>query len=64
MGKIVIKIPENKEEEIELNVSYQEIKEKLEELEKEKKLQYLKNFTKKYKGKLEIPEINDDELYS
>ena len=63
MGEIIIKIPEEIKETIEINLPYSEIKKKIEELKKEEKLKFLKRFTDKYLGKLDIPEIKEDELY-
>ncbi len=63
MGEIIIKVPEDVYETIELDLSYKEIKEKIEELEKVKKLEFLKDFTKKYLGKLEVPRVEENELY-
>jgi len=38
MGEIIIKIPEDVHEEIKLDISYKEVKEKLKEMEENKKL--------------------------
>ena len=63
MGEIIIKVPEDVKEVIDLGLSYKEIKKKLEDIEKKEKLEFLKEFTKKYFGKLEIPTIEESEFY-
>ncbi len=63
MGEIIIKISEDVKEVIELNVPYEKVKEKLEELEKEEKKKFLENFTNKYLGKLDISNVKEEELY-
>ena len=67
MGEIIIKVPGNIKEVFEVNLPLpsEEILNKIKELvnEKEKKLKILKELTEKYQGKLDIPEVNEDELY-
>ena len=63
MGEIVIKVPEDVREVIDLGLPYREVKENLEKLEKRKKLQLLKELTQKYGRKLEIPTVKEEELY-
>ena len=63
MGEIIIKVPEDVREVIDLGLSYKEVKENLEKLEKMKKLQLLKELTNKYGRKLDIPTVREEELY-
>jgi len=72
MGEIIIKVPEDVKEIIDLGLSYKEIKKKLEDIEKVKvnlikdkelRIQKIKEFLDKYGGKLNIGEINEKELY-
>ncbi len=63
MGEIIIKIPEEIKETVEINLPYSEIKKKIKELKKEEKLKFLRRFTDKYLGKLDIPKVEEEELY-
>jgi len=63
MGEIIIKVPENVREVIDLGLSYKEVKENLEKLEKMKKLQLLKELTNKYGRRLDISTVREEELY-
>jgi len=63
MGEIIIKVPEDVREVIDLGLSYKEVKENLGKLEKMKKLQLLKELTNKYGRKLDIPTVREEELY-
>ncbi len=64
MGEIIIKVPEDVKEVIETELSYEEIKKKLEELEKEKRREDALKILEKYKHSVEIKEVNEEELYS
>ena len=63
MGEIIIKVPEDVREVIETELPYEEIKKKIEELERERKLKFLLKFTEKYAGKIDVPEVKEEELY-
>ncbi len=63
MGKIIIKIPEDIEETLELNISYDELMKKLGLEEKKKKKEIFKEITQKYARKLNVPEVKEEELY-
>jgi len=63
MGEIIIKVPEDIHEVIDLGLPYKKIKEKLREIEKEEKLENIKNFLDKYGRKLKIDYPKEEELY-
>ena len=67
MGEIIIKVPGDVKEIININfvVSPEEIFKKIEEIinEREEKVKVLKEITERYQGKLNIPEVREDELY-
>ena len=63
MGEIVIKIPEEVKEVIELNVPYEKLKMRLKELEREEKAKYMLNFLNKYKGTVKIEPYSEEELH-
>ena len=60
MGEIIIRIPEDVKEVVELNVSYKKVKEKLEELEQIQTREFL-NFIIENSGKLKGEDIPPEE---
>ncbi len=64
MGEIIIKVPEDVREVIETELPYEEIKKKIEELEREKKRKKALEIFEKYKHSIEVEEVKEEELYS
>ena len=64
MGEIVIKVPGDVREEIELELPAEVVVDKLEELARKfERLKRLRELTDRYRGKLDIPEVSEEELY-
>ncbi len=63
MGEIIIKVPEDVYEVIDLGLPYKKVKEKLEEIEREERLNKIKRFLSKYGRKLKIEYPKEEELY-
>ena len=65
MGEIIIKVPGDVKEVIEVNTFSERIINEIRKLtkEKEEKLKILEEITQKYQGKLDVPEVSEDELY-
>jgi len=65
MGEIIIKVPGDVKEVIEINTFSERIINEIRKLtkEKEEKLKILEEITQKYQGKLDVPEVSEDELY-
>lgn len=65
MGEIIIKVPGEVKEVIEVNTFSERIINEIRKLtkEKEEKLKILEEITQKYQGKLDVPEVSEDELY-
>ena len=63
MGEIIIKIPENVHEVIELDLPYNKIKEKLEKFKKEEKAKLALEILRNYKGTVKIENVSEEEIY-
>ena len=64
MGEIVTKVPGDVREEIELELPAEVVVDKLEELARKfERLKRLRELTDRYRGKLDIPEVSEEELY-
>jgi len=59
MGEIVIKVPEDVHEVIDLGLSYREVKEKLEEIKRKKQSKLALEVLKKYKHTVKVEEIDE-----
>jgi len=64
MGEIIIKVPEDVHEVIDLGLPYKKIREKLKEFEKEETLKFLKQNFNKIINSIEVEDIKEEELYS
>ena len=64
MGEIVIRVPGDVREEIELELPAEVVVDRLEELARKfERLKRLRELTDRYRGKLDIPEVSEEELY-
>ena len=63
MGEIVIKVPEDVHEVIDLGLSYRDVKEKLEEIKMMERARLALEIVKNYKGTVKIENIPEDEIY-
>ena len=63
MGEIIIKIPEDVKEVINLDLPYKEIRKKIEEIEKSERARKALEILRKYKGTVEIEEVSNEELH-
>jgi len=63
VGEIVIKVPEDIHEVIDLGLSYRDVKEKLEEIKRMKMARLALEIVKNYKGTVKIGNIPEDEIY-
>ena len=63
MGEIIIKVPGDVKEVIELNLPYNEIKESLKKLEMKKEINRALQILEKYKHKIEFEEVSEEELH-
>ncbi len=63
MGEVIIKVPEDVKEVIDLGIPYKRVKEKIEELEKEERIKSMIEFFQKYKGSVEIGDVKEEDIY-
>ena len=63
MGEIVIKVPEDVHEVIEVELPYNKIKEKLKEIEREERAKLALEILRKYKGTVKIEDVSEEEFY-
>ncbi len=64
MGEIIIKVPEDVHEVIDLGLPYKKVKEKIEEIEKEETIKFLKENFDRVVNSIEVEEVKEEELYS
>ncbi len=63
MGEIIIKVPEDVHEVIDLGLPYNKVKEILENLERRKKAKLALEIVRKYKGTVKIEDVSEEEIY-
>jgi len=63
MGEVVVKIPEDIHEVIEVDLSYNKIKEKLEEMVKEERAKIALKILREYKGTVKIEDVSEEDLH-
>ena len=63
MGEIIIKVPGDIKEVFELNLPYENIKKALMELEKKEDIKKALNVFYKYRHKIEIEDVSEEELH-
>jgi len=63
MGEIIIKVPEDIHEVIDLGLPYKDVKEKLEEIKRMERARLALEIVKNYKGTVKIENISEDEIY-
>ena len=63
MGEIIIKVPEDIKEVINLKLPYNKVKETLENLEKKEKAKLALEIVRKYKGTVKIENVSEEEIY-
>jgi len=63
MGEIIIRVPEDIKEVINLKLPYNKVKETLENLEKKEKAKLALEIVRKYKGTVKIENVSEEEIY-
>jgi activator of HSP90 ATPase len=63
MGEIIIKVPENVKEVIDLEIPYKEVKENIKKLKRVKLAKKALEIVEKYKGTIKVKDVKEEELY-
>ena len=63
MGEIIIKVPEDIHEVIDLGLPYKEVKENIKKLERIKLIERALEIIEKYKGTVKVEDISEEELH-
>jgi hypothetical protein len=63
VGEIIIKVPENVKEVIDLGIPYKEVKENIKKLKRVKLAKKALEIVEKYKGTIKVEDVKEEELY-